>query len=664
MKKILSVALALTTAFGSLTAVSMSAAAEDVAVENTLDLQNLKAGDTFNQGNFYYRVLDNGTLKITGIKYSAGPAVVIPAKVQGRKVTVLGDLYSSKITSVKIPAGVVEIDSYCFSGCSALKTVTIPNTVKKIGISAFKDCVNLSAPTIPQSVTEIGDAVFMNCPKITAVKLNANNKNYSVVNGVLFNKNKTKLIQYPNGKAGAYAIPATVTDMSLQAFAYSAKLTAVSVPKNVTYLWANLFDGCSRLAAINVNAQNAYYVSVNGIVFSKRKDELIRYPLAKAGAFTIPSTVKYIRSGAFCDCTKLTAVTIPNSVKFIYASAFQNTGLTKVTLPASLENVSTNSFAYCPKLTAINVNANNKYLSSIGGVVFNKSKTELLNFPSGKKGVYTVPTGVTTIGKYAFETGNNVLTCVKLPFTVTTIKDSAFGNCSKLSSVYMTKSVKKIEDFAFLGSYNLKTIYYNGTKALWNKISIGEYNSSIDRANIVCNGVGAIANLKANPSKNTVQLTWNKNTAASCYRVFVWKNNKWTAVAKTRNNSILKWTVSGLAANTTNYFRVTAYNKSDKAIAFTDVSARTLANVANLKATPAKNTVKLTWSKNNSASYYKVFLVNNGKYTQLAKTSSNATVSYIAKNLKANTSYKFRVTTYNKSNKAIAFSDITTKTLR
>ncbi len=193
-------------------------------------------------------------------------------------------------------------------------------------------------------------------------------------------------------------------------------------------------------------------------------------------------------------------------------------------------------------------------------------------------------------------------------------------------------------------------IYYQGYCSIPEEVSV---TTKLD----------SIVNLKVVPSKNTAKITWNKNTAAKYYKVFVWKNGKYTQLTQTKSNSVLNYTASKLNANTSYKFRVTAYNASNKAIAFSDVSTKTLANVANLKAAPSKNTVKLTWSRNASAKYYKVFVLKNNKYTELTKTVNNSVLSCNASKLNANTSYKFRVTAYNASNKAIAFSDVSAKTL-
>ncbi|MCI5578421.1 MAG: fibronectin type III domain-containing protein, partial [Oscillospiraceae bacterium] len=168
---------------------------------------------------------------------------------------------------------------------------------------------------------------------------------------------------------------------------------------------------------------------------------------------------------------------------------------------------------------------------------------------------------------------------------------------------------------------------------------------------------GKLANLKGSTSStNTAKLTWSKPTSASYYKVFVYQNNKWNQLTKVTSTS---YTATKLSANTSYKFRVSAYNSGNKLLAYSDTTVKTLANVANLKATATSNSAKLTWSKPTSASYYKVFVYQNNKWNQLTKVTST---SYTATKLSANTSYKYRVSAYNSSNKLLAYSDVTAKT--
>ena len=198
----------------------------------------------------------------------------------------------------EIPNSVTSIGEWAFSECESLTSVTIPDSVTSIGSSAFyntayysyvsnwdngvlyisnclidtncnfdsttdyiiKDgtriiadsafsvCESLASVTIPNSVTSIGKEAFYNCASLTSIEISDDNKNYSSVDGVLFNKDKSELITYPAGKADSeYAIPNSVTSIGEWAFKYCESLTDITIPNSVTNIGDFAFDYCRSL---------------------------------------------------------------------------------------------------------------------------------------------------------------------------------------------------------------------------------------------------------------------------------------------------------------------------------------------------------------------------------------------------------------------------------
>jgi hypothetical protein len=230
--------------------------------------------------------------------------------------------------------------------------------------------------------------------------LDTNNPAYSSLDGVLFNKRQTTLIQYPGGKTGSYTVLSSVTSIGGGAFYHCINLTNVTIP-----------------------------VSVTSIGF-----------------------------GAFHSCTSLTSVTIPNCVITIGDGAFFNcTTLASVTIPSSVTNIGYAPFAGCTSLGSITVDTNCPAYCSVAGVLFNKNQTILIQYPGAKAGGYTVPNSVTNMADGVFYGCIN-LTNVELSTNTTSIGTNAFGYCSSLINVTIPNSVTSIGDEAFVSCTSLTSI--------------------------------------------------------------------------------------------------------------------------------------------------------------------------------------------------------------
>lgn len=251
--------------------------------------------------------------------------------------------------------------------------------VTTIGPEAFKNCTALTHVTIPASVTHIDESAFRDCPALEAILVNVLNPVYSSsADGVLFNAEKTRLIQYPQGRKGAYTIPSRVTDIGSWAFLNCTNLTNITIPNNVktigggafykcssltrmeiparvTRLEGNSFSYCSRMEKIIVDDANAVYRSdADGVVFNKDKTELIRYPGGRRGDYVIPSGTLRVGFTSFEGSFGLTGVIIPRCVTSIDQWAFPGCdNLATVTLPDTITYIGHCTFWHCDNLTRV-----------------------------------------------------------------------------------------------------------------------------------------------------------------------------------------------------------------------------------------------------------------------------------------------------------------------
>lgn len=372
------------------------------------------------------------------------------------------------LNNIEIPASVKEIGAAAFAGCADLTNISLSNSITEIARSTFSSCSSLIQVSIPKSVIYIGDEAFSSCSGLISI---------SIPNSVKEIGNRTF---YGCTRLNNIVLPNSVESLGCYAFAW-APLTTITVPPSVNNLeWA--FLECYTLQEILVDDANPYFRSEAGVLFNKEMTEIIQYPFSREVSeyaipasvetigyrafyncclltnILIPNSVRRIREWALGDCTGLTNINIPNTVDVIDNAAFAGcTGLISITLPKNLQNISGDAFSRCNKLTDISIDDENLFFSSQSGVLFNKKMTEIIRYPTGRSGEYTIPNTVNKINYCAFDDCSG-LTSITIPNTVSTIGNMAFARCSGLKSISFPNSVISIDAAAFLNCNRLESI--------------------------------------------------------------------------------------------------------------------------------------------------------------------------------------------------------------
>ncbi|HWY32610.1 MAG TPA: leucine-rich repeat domain-containing protein [Candidatus Acidoferrum sp.] len=413
------------------------------------------------RAQYTFTTNSDGSLNIA--QYTGpGGAVVIPDTTNGLQITSIGDaafFEKTNLTSVTVGTNVAIIADQAFS-YSSMTSVMLPASVTNIAFNAFQDC-----------------------NRLTAITVATNDPDFSSAAGVLFNQNQTTLIGFPEGKAGSYAIPGSVTNIGVYAFFGSSNLTSVALSTNVNTIENYAFYDCQGLTAITVDTNNPWYSSVAGVLFDKSRDTLIQYPVGNtATSYTMPNAVTNIAMEAFFSCPKLTGVTIGTNVAIIGGAAFEYcpalasitfpdsvtvigggafaecAGLTNIAMGTGVTNILAQAFLGCPGVIAIEVATGNPAFSSVGGVLFNKNQSALVLYPAGSSGTsYAIPDSVTNIVGDAFMDAYN-LTGISLGTNVQSIGDSAFQECYRLTSITIPNSVTNLGFSTFYYCFSLTNV--------------------------------------------------------------------------------------------------------------------------------------------------------------------------------------------------------------
>lgn len=276
--------------------------------------------------------------------------------------------YCFNLSSVILPSALKKLPDSTFFNCRALSDISFPATLTTISENAF-NCSGLTSAVIPASVTSIGAEAFAACENLTSITVDAANTKYKSVDGVLFTKDGTSLLQYPCASdTKIYTIPDGVVTVAKTSFAKTDSLQIVYFADSVKTVESYAFSECKALSGVFLNDSIETLQSLS----FQRCPSLMEIVIPASvtsfeGAFylsglitaTIENGVKEISASAFDSCGKLTQVVIPESVTAIKNGAFRNcTALKSIKIPAAVTTINNNAFVNVTDSVVLEVEEN------------------------------------------------------------------------------------------------------------------------------------------------------------------------------------------------------------------------------------------------------------------------------------------------------------------
>ena len=365
--------------------------------------------------------------------------------------------------SVILEEGVWEIDSYAFYGCTALEVIVIPSSCTSVFLSAF-DGINgsekLSELILPEGVQYIYDKVpygieYLSLPSTLReipegafsaylhnirIELNPQNPYFTLEDNVLYNKKKTRLIDYPAIKQDiSYVIPNTVTQIDAEAFRYNGYLQTLIISDSVTNIASHLFSSCENLETVILPSALA---NISNDAFSGCKS---------LSNLVLPTKLTNVGYNAFSGCESLENVIVPDSVTDIGERAFYNcSNLRSVALSNSMKTISVETFKNCTSLSNVVIPQG---IKNIGG---NSGSNSGAFYNCRALLQIELPDSVTQINEWAFS-GSGLID-IKFPESVSMISSLAFAYCKSLEKIELSNNTKVIDDSAFIGCPKLTVL--------------------------------------------------------------------------------------------------------------------------------------------------------------------------------------------------------------
>ena len=333
-------------------------------------------------GYFAYHITENNRAKVTAYLGANKENVSIPEKIIVKRKAYIVDEIGSEafknnttIRSIQLPNTILIIQARAFEKCTNLEKITLSDSLLAIKHAVFLDCKSLESIELPASLQKIGFFVFGYCTSLSQITVHPENKNFSSEDGVLFSKNKDTLYMFPpnkkdtlfdkqfsNIREGAFqsnkflksiVLPDALIEFS-GAINDCQSLEKLSIGKDTRWIDFNYnLQGCPNLLSIEVHPDNNYFISNDGVLYSKDFSTLLKCPQAKTNIL-IHEETQFIENYALMECIHISEISFPSLIKKLLWKSVYGTNFTKVTftspfLPEGVYTFTDKTQVFVPK---------------------------------------------------------------------------------------------------------------------------------------------------------------------------------------------------------------------------------------------------------------------------------------------------------------------------